>query len=180
MKRTMLIGSLAVIALLYLSWRNHYNNDKTPAPAPVATQGGGQPVPWKDIQPCLKAYEEVMKKYGVTTDKPRKPITKCPDSTYLITLSEAFRADSLVAWMQTQINLYDSAGKGANLNFVVMPGICTAQMLTDVKGPKASTGRISYFIVPMTRTGKVLKGGAAKALMSNPPGSGFEVGGLQP
>jgi hypothetical protein len=175
MKRTLLLGSLAAIAILFFSWRNHHDPDKNPAPAPVATQGGGHAVPMAYIKPCLNEYKAVMKKYGITEDNPRKPITKCPDSTFLITLSESFHADSLVAWLNSQIQEYDPQGKGANLNFVVMPGICTAQMVGAVKGPKASTGRISYFIVAQPRAG-----GKSKMTPGGDPGSGFEVGGLQP
>ena len=174
MKRTLLIGSLAAMSILYLSWRNHHDTDKKPAPPATATaQGSGHAVPYAYIKPCLAAYKEVMKKYGITEDNPRKPITKCPDSTFQITLSEAFHADSLVAWLNSQIQEYDPQGKGANLNFVVLPGICTAQMIGAVKGPKASVGRISYFIVAQPRAG-------GKSKQVGDPGTGFEVGGIQP
>ena len=183
MKRPLLLGSLAVMSILYLSFRNHHEPDKKPAPAPkdvpaaapTANQGGGQSVPMAYIKPCLKEYKEVMKKYGITDDNPRKPITKCPDSTFMITTSEALHADSLVAWMNSQIQEYDPVGKGANLNFVIMPGICTAEMLGAVKGPKTSTGRISFFIVAKQRIG-----GKAKMPMGGDPGSGWEVGSIQP
>jgi hypothetical protein len=178
MKRTLLVGSLAAIAILYLSWRNHHDNDKAPTPpAPqsvTATNGGGQPVSWAQIKPCLAAYKDVMKKYGITEDNPRKPITKCPDSTYLITLSEAFHADSLMAWLNAQIQQLDPQGGGKNLNFVIMPGICTAEMVRSAKAAKMQTGRISFFIVPQPRNG-----GRFKGPNGDPPG-GFEVGGLQP
>jgi hypothetical protein len=114
-----------------------------------------------------------MKKYNITEDNPRKPVTKCPDSTYYITLSESFHADSLVSWLNSQIQEYDPQGKGANLNFVVMPGICTPQMLSAVKGPKMAAGRITYFIVAQPRT-------PGKSRLQGDPGSGFEVGGIQP
>ncbi|GGB23524.1 hypothetical protein [Puia dinghuensis] len=178
MKRTILLGALALTTICFFSC-NQPSTEKTPAPAQAlaptgGTHGGGQPVPWGQIKPCLDAYQAVMAQYGITTDNPRVPITKCPDSTFLITLSESLHADSLVAWLQSQINEYDSAGKGANLNFVIMPGICTRAMLSAVNAPDTNaTGRISYFIIARTRTGKT-------SALTGDPGSGYEVGGIQP
>jgi hypothetical protein len=110
-------------------------------------------------------------------------IAHCPDSTYFITSSESFRADSLMAYLKDQIQKYDPQGKGANLNFVIYPGIRTAGMLTAVNGGVGTAGRITFFIVPDTSsTGPGTLTVRKRALMGDPGGggSGFEVGGLQP
>jgi hypothetical protein len=178
MKRTTYIGALALLTLFFFSCGNGGNAgntpDKVPAPgSPDAYHGGGHSVPWAQVEPCLKAYPTTMQQYGLTTNNPRIPITQCADSTYLITLSETFRADSLIAWMQAQINLYDSAAGGANLNFTVMPGIRTGTMLASVGEPTTTAGRITLFLLPQ-------KGSVAGKVNGGDPGSGFEVGGLQP
>jgi hypothetical protein len=150
-------------------------NDSAAAPSPNKYHGGGHSVPWSYIQPCIDAYTDTMKRYGITADSPRVKITKCPDSTYFITSSESFRADSLMAYLNAQIQKYDPQGKGANLNFVIYPGIRTGSLLSAFSGT-GGAGRITFFIVPDT-SGT----GPKRALAADPGGgSGYEVGGLQP
>jgi hypothetical protein len=190
MKRTILLGALALPALFFLSC----NNAGTSAPAGTGTptdssttgvsdpnryHGGGHSVPWEYIQPCIDAYVDTMARYGINSDSPRQKMKHCPDSTYMITLSESFRADSLMKYLKEQIEKYDPKGKGANLNFVIYPGIRTSPMLMATNTPTTTAGRITYFIVPdtsgtpPTRTKALPKDGGCC-------GTGFEVGGIQP
>ncbi|HLZ87807.1 MAG TPA: hypothetical protein VKQ52_11220 [Puia sp.] len=183
MNRTTFAGALALIALFFTSCTNSgtakSGDSATAATAvenPDMYHGGGHSVPWTYIQPCIDAYIDTMNRYGINSDSPRQKITSCPDSTYMITTSEAFRADSLMAYLKQQIDKYDPKGQGANLNFVIYPGIRTASMLTAVNVGTSTAGRITYFIVPDTsanppKLGRITGGG---------DGSGFEVGGLQP
>jgi len=186
MKRTILISALALPALFFLSC----NNAGTASPgSPTDTSatgvvadpnfhhGGGHSVPWGYIQPCIDAYIDTMRRYGINSDSPRQKIKHCPDSTYFITTSENFRADSLMAYLKEQIEKYDPKGHGANLNFVIYPGIRTASMLSFVNLGTTTAGRITYFIVPDT-TGPVNT--RTRGLTGGGGGSGFEVGGLEP
>jgi len=195
MKRTTLLSAIALPAIIFFF---SCNNAGTPPPAsgdsttggvsdPNRYHGGGHAVPWSYIQPCINAYIDTMNRYGINADSPRQKITKCPDSTYFITTSEVFRADSLMAYLKAQIEQYDPKGKGANLNFVIYPGIRTVNLLTDYGyGLGTSTaGRITYFIVPDTSsTPPQLRLKSVKGMKAIPAdgggGSGFEVGGIQP
>jgi hypothetical protein len=189
MKRTILPGALALSALFFLFSCNNAgqgtpsgSDSPSDTAAPVAENpnmyhGGGHAVPWSYIQPCIDAYIDTMRRYGINSDSPRQKMKHCPDSTYFITTSESFRADSLMAYLKEQIKKYDPKGKGANLNFVLYPGIRTTDMLTAMNTATYSAGRITYFIVPDT-SGVGPKG--QKGLKGGGGGSGFEVGGLQP
>ena len=186
MKRTILLGALALPALFFLSC-NNAGTTATPPPTDTSTtgivadpnfhHGGGHSVPWSYIQPCIDAYTDTMRRYGINSDSPRQKIKHCPDSTYFITMSENFRADSLMAYLKEQIKKYDPKGQGANLNFVIYPGIRTVSMLTAVNLGTTTAGRITYFLVPDT-TGPVHS--RTHGLTDGGGGSGFEVGGLEP
>lgn len=183
MKRTILLSALALQALFFLSCNNAgtagagspTDSTSTGVSDPNRYHGGGHSVPWSYIQPCINAYIDTMARYGINSDSPRQKMTHCPDSTYMITTSENFRADSLMAYLKQQIEIYDPKGHGANLNFVIYPGIRTAPMLTSTGTATTTAGRITYFIVPDT-TGPspktMPKGGGG--------GSGYEVGSIQP
>jgi len=180
MKRTILFSALALSALFFLSCNNAGTSAAvSPSDSTVADpnfhHGGGHSVPWAYIQPCINAYIDTMGLYGINADSPRQKLTKCPDSTYRITTSESFRADSLMAYLKQQIEIYDPKGHGANLNFVIYPGVRTASMLSFVNLGTTTAGRITYFIVPDT-TGTVPK----RTMGDGGGGSGFEVGGLEP
>jgi len=192
MKRTILLGALALPALFFLSCNNGgtsagsgslTDSTTTGVSDPNRYHGGGHSVPWSYIQPCIDAYIDTMGRYGINADSPRQKMTHCPDSTYMVTISEYFRADSLMAYLKEQIQKYDPQGKGANLNFVIYPGIRTAPMLTYTGTATTTAGRITYFIVPDT-TGPT--GSSAKTRKMAMPkdggggGSGFEVGSIQP
>jgi hypothetical protein len=187
MKRTILLSALALPALFFLSCNNAGNAAGAGAPSPKDTSatgvsdpsryhGGGHSVPWSHVQPCIDAYVDTMKRYGINSDSPRQKMTHCPDSTYFITTSESFRADSLMAYLQQQIAIYDPKGKGANLNFVIYPGIRTVSMLQATNTPTTTAGRITFFIVPDT-SGPALTKSLPK---DGGGGTGFEVGGIQP
>jgi hypothetical protein len=184
MKRTILLGALVLPALFFFACNNAGtaagagSPDSTGAVSdPNKYHGGGHPVPWAQIQTCITAYADTMARYGITADSPRQKISKCPDSTYMITTSEYFRADSLMSFLKEQIQKYDPQGKGANMNFVIYPGIRTGPMLTGAGVAATTAGRITFFIVPDT-TGPGLKG---KALpKGGGGGDGYEVGGIQP
>ncbi|HVU95465.1 MAG TPA: hypothetical protein VHE34_09580 [Puia sp.] len=186
MKRTILLSAIALTALYFSSCNNAGTSAGATSPTDSTTtgvsdpnryHGGGHSVPWGYIQPCIQAYADTMARYGINSDSPRQKMTHCPDSTYMITTSEYFRADSLMAYLKQQIAIYDPKGHGANLNFVIYPGIRTAPMLTYTGTATSSAGRITFFIVPDT-TGPsgmktMPKGGGGG-------GSGFEVGSIQP
>jgi hypothetical protein len=189
MKRTILLSALALPVLFFFSC----NNSGVEAPAakgmpsdttaPVAENpnmyhGGGHSVPWTHIKPCIDAYLDTMKRYGINTDSPRQKMKHCPDSTYFITASETFRADSLMAYLKQQIEKFDPKGKGANLNFVIYPGIRTTDMLTAVNAGTGTAGRITYFIVPDSSATPPNGKGLPKD--GDPGGSGFEVGSIHP
>lgn len=148
--------------------------DSTVAPNPHG--GGGQRVPMNEITPCLQAYQSTMGQYGITSDSPSVPITKCPPQTYRITLTEALTYTSFRSWLDSAVLALDPTGKGANVNLQIMPGICTAKFVADMGQPSARIGRISFFIVPVlidtssTPSAKPAGGG----------GDGFEIGGIQP
>jgi hypothetical protein len=149
--------------------------DSTLAPNPHG--GGGQRVPMNEITPCLQAYQATMGQYGITSDSPSVPITKCPPQTYRITLTEALTYTSFRSWLDSAVNALDPTGKGANVNLQIMPGICTAKFVADMGQPASRTGRISFFIVPVlidtssTPTAKPAGSGG---------GDGYEIGGIQP
>src|SRR5258707_5977923 len=138
MKRTILLSALALPALFFLSCNNPSTATSSPTDStttgigtPNMHHGGGHSVPWAYIQPCINAYIDTMARYGINADSPRHKLTHCPDSTYRVTTSESFRADSLMAYLKEQIEKYDPKGKGANLNFVIYPGIRTAGLLSS-------------------------------------------------
>jgi hypothetical protein len=188
MKRTILLSALALPVLFFASCNNAgtaNTSDSTTQATGIANpdryHGGGHSVPWSYIQPCINAYIDTMKRYGITSDSPRQKMTHCPDSTYMITTSEYFRADSLMAYLKQQIDKYDPVGKGANLNFVIYPGIRTVDMLTAVNTPTTTAGRITYFIVPDTsgpaaNTARI----RSRQVPGDGGGSGFEVGSIHP
>ena len=196
MKRTILLSALAALpALFFLSCNNAGTTAGTAAPGATDTttgvsdpnryHGGGHSVPWSYIQPCINAYIDTMGRYGINSDSPRQKLTHCPDSTYFITTSEYFRADSLMAYLKQQIEIYDPRGHGANLNFVIYPGIRTASLLTFAATPTTTAGRITYFIVPdttgpSTGTGTLSRKKAIALDGGGGGGSGFEVGSIQP
>jgi len=190
MKRTILLSALALPVLFFLSCNNAGAPAGTGTPADTSStgvsdpnryHGGGHSVPWAYIQPCIDAYIDTMARYGINADSPRQKMKTCPDSTYMITFSESFRADSLMSYLKEQIKQYDLKGNGANLNFVIYPGIRTSPMLTATNTPTTTAGRITYFIVPDTSSAPPT-GLKAKALPKDGGccGTGFEVGGIQP
>jgi hypothetical protein len=189
MKRPILLSAMALSAIFLFSCNNsgveQPSAKGTPSDttAPVAENpdmyhGGGHSVPWAYIKPCIDAYIDTMARYGINSDSPRQKMKHCPDSTYYITTSETFRADSLMAYLKKQIEKYDPKGKGANLNFVIYPGIRTTDMLMAVNAGVGTAGRITYFIVPdSSSTGPKGKGLPKDG---DPGDSGFEVGGIHP
>ncbi|HXB94109.1 MAG TPA: hypothetical protein VNU70_03085 [Puia sp.] len=153
--------------------------------APNPNGGGGAVVPMAQITPCLQAYQTTMAQYGVTTDSPAVPIKKCPATTYQITTSESLTYLTLRHWLDSMALSIDSAGKGANVNIQIMPGICTQQLVTAMNMPASRVGRISFFLVPtlMGTSASSLKTRAVTADGgggSGGGGGGVEVGGLEP
>ena len=140
--------------------------------------GGGQYVPAGQIAPCLQAYQTVMAQYGITPDSPAAPMQKCPPTTYRITTSESFTYLTLRHLLDSLALSIDSAGKGANVNIQVLPGIITQQLATTYNMPPSHVGRITFFLVPTlidTSTGP-----KTRSLTLSGGGGGTEVGGLEP
>jgi len=148
--------------------------DSTTAPNPHG--GGGQRVPMNEITPCLQAYQATMGQYGLTSDSPSIPITKCPPQTYRITLTESLTYTSFRQWLDSAVNALDSAGKGANVNLQILPGICTAKFVADMGQPSSRVGRISFFVVPVL----IDTSSTPSAKTSGTGGDGYEIGAIQP
>lgn len=145
--------------------------------------GGGRYVPASQIAPCLQAYQTLMAQYGITTDSPAVPIQKCPPATLRITLSESFTYTSLRHLLDSLALSIDSAGKGANVNIQVLPGIITQDLATAYNMPPSHVGRITYFLVPTlidTSSAPKLKTRALTLSGGGTGGGGSEVGGLEP
>lgn len=144
--------------------------------------GGGQFVPMAQITPCLQAYQTLMATYGITTDSPAVPFSKCPTTTYRITLAENFTYLTLRHLIDSLALSIDSAGKGANVNIQVLPGIISQDIATAYNLPPSKVGRITYFLVPSligTTNVPAAKGKAAPE-GGGGGGGGSEVGGLEP
>ena len=128
-----------------------------------------------------------MGRYGI---KPGAsvPFSGCPSMTYPITTAESFQGSGLLTWIQNVVMTYDSAAKGANMDFQLQFGVYTPTFVKDLGQDASLTGRITTFIVPVYRTttaaaaAKVAGRARAKRLgaSSDPSGSGYELGGLQP
>jgi hypothetical protein len=148
--------------------------DTTVTPNPHG--GGGQRVPMNEITPCLQAYQSTMGQYGITSDSPSVPITRCPPQTYRITLTEALTYTSFRSWLDSAVLALDPTGKGANVNLTIMPGICTAKFVADMGQPSSRIGRISFFVVPVL----IDTSSTPSARPAGGGGDGFEIGGIQP
>ena len=192
MKLTILAGLVTLAGFGLLSCQSPSSNS---APAPVAAAspldtvtanpngGGGKFVPMAQITPCLQAYQTLMAQYGITLDSPAVPITKCPPTTYRITVSESFTYLSLRHLLDSLALSIDSAGKGANVNIQVLPGIISQDLATAYNMPPSKVGRITYFLVPTlmgTSQAPSLKTRALTPGGSGGSGGGSEVAGLEP
>jgi hypothetical protein len=130
-----------------------------------------------EITPCLQAYQKTMAQYGITVDSPAVPFSKCPTVTYRNTLVENLTYTSFRHWLDSSVNVMDSAAHGANLNLTILPGICTAQFVADLGAPQSRVGRISYFVT-LTRIDTTAGAGAKPA--GGGGGTGYEIGGIEP
>jgi hypothetical protein len=191
MKRTILAGLVTLVGFGLFSCQNPSSNTASPAATASATDtltpnpngGGGQFVPMAQITPCLQAYQTTMAQYGVTTDSPSVPVTKCAPQTLRITTSESFTWLTLRHLLDSLANSIDSTGKGANVNIQVLPGIISQQLATAYNLPASKVGRITYFLVP-TLVGTSAAPATKVKTFASPAGGGggggSEVGGLEP
>jgi hypothetical protein len=191
MKLTILAGLVTLAGFGLFSCQSPSGNT-APASAAMASPldtvtanphgGGGQYVPMAQITPCLQAYQTVMAQYGITTDSPSVPVTKCPPTTYRITLSESFTYLTLRHLLDSLAMSIDSAGHGANVNIQLMPGIISQELASAYNMPPSKVGRISYFLIPTLMGTSAVN--AAKMKGAAPEGGGggggLEVGGLEP
>ena len=183
MNRTTLIASLAFLTLGFLACNGPASTPNSAASAsPMDTVtanphgGGGQRVSYADIADCAAAYKTVMAQYGITADSPSVPMGKCPTQTYRITTNEALTYTTLRHWMDSVVNVIDSANHGSNVNFNIVPGICTSKFVTTYGLSSARTGRISFFLVP-----SLIDSSKAKTPGGNGGGGdGYEIGGIEP
>ena len=193
MKRTILAGLVTLAGFGLFSCQSPASNtapaggSATASPLDSATPspngGGGQFVPMAQITPALQNYQTTMAQYGITTDSPSVPITKCPPQTLRITTSESFTYLSLRHLLDSLALSIDSAGHGANVNIQVLPGIITQQLATAYNMPPSHSGRITYFLVPTLIGTSVAPSIKAKSLSPSGGGGGgggSEVGGLEP
>ncbi|HTI92856.1 MAG TPA: hypothetical protein VL727_19800 [Puia sp.] len=207
MKQFILAGSLLLLGFVYVSWRNNGNaaalraekdlkleilenvlgggipRTRANAGRPNSPTGTGKMVPRADYQPCIDSFTAVMSRYGITADIPPVPIKSMPAMTYPITTSESLQGSGLLAFITAVVTKYDPDGKGANLDFQLQSGICTAKFVADYGEAPERVGRISTFIVPAYRTTDAAK--AVKAKMrsvtgSDPGTNGYELGGVSP
>ena len=211
MKQFILAGSLLLLGFVYVSWRNNGNaaalraekdlkleilenvlGGGSPRPgagassgnaSPNSPTGTGQMVPRADYQPCIDSFTAVMSRYGITADIPPVPIKSMPAMTYPITTSESLQGSGLLNFITAVVAKYDPDGKGANLDFQLQSGICTAKFVAAYGEPAERIGRISTFIVPAYRNTDAAKAVKAKmkSVTGNDPGSnGYELGGVSP
>ena len=209
MKSTIFACSLLLMAFVYGAWRNGGASAPTRAEKDLRLEiienvfgghggsgavsgaaagarhvtGNGQVVPRSEYQPCLDSFVAVMNLYGIQAGAPQ-PIKNFPAMTYPITTAESLQGSGLLAWMQDVVAKYDPDGKGANLDFQLRFGVCTATFVKDMAQDASLTGRITTFIVPayrLTEAAKKAKAKAAAAMPNTDPGSGgYELGGLEP
>lgn len=184
MNKILSVGSLVLMSIAYTSC----GSPSTTPPAATAQAttnaaqpanphgGGGQRVPMGEITPCLQAFQKTMAQYGITVDSPSVPFSKCPTMTYRTTLTESLTYTSFRNWLDSSVNVMDSAAHGANLNLTIMPGICTAQFVADLGASQSRVGRISYFVT-LTRIDTTAGAGAKPA---GGGGDGYEIGGIEP
>ena len=183
MNKLHLTGILGLFAICLFSCQSPSGAPATTAAAatdsavaPNPHGGGGQRVPMNEITPCLQAYQATMGQYGLTSDSPSVPITKCPPQTYRITLTESLTYTSFRQWLDSAVIALDSAGKGANVNLQILPGICTAKFVADMGQPSSRVGRISFFVVPVL----IDTSSTPSAKPSGTGGDGYEIGAIQP
>jgi len=148
--------------------------------------GNGQPVPRSEYQPCLDSFVTVMNLYGIQAGAPQ-PIKTFPSMTYPITTSESLQGSGLISWMTGVVQKYDPDGKGANLDFQLRFGVCTATFVKDLNQDASLTGRITTFIVPAYRLTTAAATAKAKAQTrlklaapADPGTDGYELGGVEP
>jgi hypothetical protein len=199
MKKSTLIGLLALAGFGYLSWNGPAAKDKSlkehqatvlanvfgHAPAGISghvsagkfghAASGGQSVPMAYILPCLDSFAAVMSRYGITSNNPPVPITTMPASTYLITTSENLGGQNFVNWIDSVVTAYDPVGKGANITLKIKPGICTHNFAANVPNAASRAGRISFFIIPV-----VVNSSGQASPAGGGGGSGYEVGDIEP
>jgi len=125
-----------------------------------------------------------MGKYGIQPGAP-VPFKDCPAMTYPITTAESLQGSGLIAWMQGVVQKYDPDGKGANLDFQLRFGVCTATFVKDMGQDASLTGRITTFIVPAYRNTSGAAAAKAKAKAKSAAGGdpgmdGYELGGVEP
>ncbi|HEY4288040.1 MAG TPA: hypothetical protein VGN00_13135 [Puia sp.] len=196
MKQFILAGSLLLLGFVYVSWRNNGNAASVQAEKDLKLEildnvfgarnsptGTGQMITRAQYQPCIDSFTAVMARYGITADMPPVPITSMPAMTYPITTSESLQGSGLLAFITAVVKKYDPDGKGANLDFQLKSGVCTAKFVADLGQPATLTGRISTFIVPAYRDTDAAKALKAKtrSVTGNDPGeNGYELGGVSP
>jgi len=158
----------------------------TGASGTTHSTGNGQPVPRSEYQPCLDSFVAVMNRYGIQAGAPQ-PIKDFPSMTYPITTSESLQGSGLLTWIQDVVQKFDPDGKGANLDFQLRFGVCTATFVKDLGQDATLTGRITTFIVPayrLTTAAETAKANAKTRLKLNAPAdpgtNGYELGGVEP
>jgi len=206
MKSTIFACSLLLMAFVYGAWRDngssaatraekdlrleiienvfggHGGSGASGARASGSPYGNGQVIPRSEYQPCLDSFVVVMNQYGIQAGAPQ-PIKNFPSMTYPITTAESLQGSGLLTWMQEVVAKYDPDGKGANLDFQLRFGVCTATFVKDLAQDASLTGRITTFIVPAYRLTDAAKKAKAKAAMTtngDPGQGGYELGGLEP
>ena len=189
MKRTILLGSFAFMGLAIYSCSGGSSKTGSDTTATTSTSsnsvapldsnaqhfrhGGGHRVPMTTIQPCLDAYTQVMSTYGITSDSPSVPMTKCPPMTYRITSTEGLTYAYFKNWLDSIVAVIDPVGKGSNVWIKIQPGIVTQQYAMENGLPASKIGRINYFVVPALID-------STKGQGNGGGGDGYDVGGLQP
>ena len=209
MKSTIFACSLLLMAFVYGAWRDNGSSAASRAEKDLRLEiienvfgghggsgasgasgarasgspyGNGQVIPRSEYQPCLDSFVVVMNQYGIQAGAPQ-PIKNFPSMTYPITTAESLQGSGLLTWMQEVVTKYDPDGKGANLDFQLRFGVCTATFVKDLAQDASLTGRITTFIVPAYRLTDAAKKAKAKAAMTtngDPGQGGYELGGLEP
>jgi hypothetical protein len=112
--------------------------------APPGPRYFGKIVPYKEAEPCIKLYEETMKKYGIVRSPVTTPITITP--TLKITLSEIFRGKELKTFIKNAAGIHGGVfSNSKHAAVLVVPGIYTREFVAN-RDPSRE-GRIGMFLI---------------------------------
>ena len=144
---------------------------------------GGRTVSLDSAQQCIDRFATLMKAHGFTNQAGQSINIHIKKSS-LITTGEAFDGEKLQAWLNETAAQYTASGK--KLMIKVQLGVYGNDYLntyqSDAALRTANKDRIAIFIIPYeASTGVSMRAVAVpNGGGTLPPGSGFDLGGVQP